>query len=568
MRLAAPLTAAILLAAARPVFADALVVTKEATKGASPSPAGVALEEPVPGFEDSGTGFLERFVLDSGRLELKPADSQSLSFAAHGEYQLRFQGQSTLALQPPIGQPRTSTLGQNEYLYHWLRIGARFDIFGTVAVVLQIDVPRGMIVGQTTEDVQAARDSFSQAQWYGVYPRYLYVEVNSPVGVFRVGQQGAQWGMGLVANDGDQVSLFGDHRRGALVERVLYATTPLGKGTPLVLALGGDLVFQDETADLLGGDRALQVFGVVAYRTKSAEIGVYGVGRHQTRSGQAVDQYTPFGESLTVGVVDVAGRFDVPVPGSDAFAYGEVEAAAIFGSTSYVRGAYGANVDPTAPRSDELIRTYGGAATLGVVKVAGSGQDRFGQVMGEVELGYASGDADPSDGVTKRFTFDENHHVGLVLFDQVLRWKTARSATLAQDPSIVARAQPGLEFLPSNGGVFGAQYINPRFVVRPRPWLDLKGGAVIAQTTADFVDPYQFGALGNARNYDGGDPHAHDLGVELDAGVAARFKVDRVAVVQTGFEGGVLFPGHAFDDASGHRLDNQYLGTLQLGLQF
>ena len=45
--------------------------------------------------------------------------------------------------------------------------------------------------------------------------------------------------------------------------------------------------------------------------------------------------------------------------------------------------------------------------------------------------------------MTKRFTFDENHHVGLVLFDQVLRWKTARSATIAQDPSLVARPAPG-----------------------------------------------------------------------------------------------------------------------------
>ena len=183
-------------------------------------------------------------------------------------------------------------------------------------------------------------------------------------------------------------------------------------------------------------------------------------------------------------------------------------------------------------------------------------------------MGYASGDANPGDGVTRRFTFDENHHVGLVLFDQVLRWKTARSATIAQDPALVARAAPGLEYLSSNGGVFGAQYINPRFVARPRRWLDLKGGVVIAQTTADLVDPYRFGALGNVRNYDGGDPRAHDLGVELDAGAAARVQLDPSAVLQVGAEGGVLFPGRAFDDAAGNKLPNQYVGALQLGLQF
>ena len=30
----------------------------------------------------------------------------------------------------------------------------------------------------------------------------------------------------------------------------------------------------------------------------------------------------------------------------------------------------------------------------------------------------------------------------------------------------------------------------------------------------------------------------------------------------------MLFPGHAFDDAAGHGLPNQYLGSLQAGLQF
>ncbi len=544
MRPAAPLTAALLLAAPT-----------------------VAAGEAAPGAPDE-TGFLGRFVVDDGHIAYQPADPGSLTFAIHGEYQLRFQGQSTLPLEPPVGQAQPSTLGQSYFLYHWLRIGARLDIFNKVAVVLQVDAPRGMITGQTTEDVGAARDSLGEAQWYGVYPRYLYVEVSTPIGLFRAGQQGAHWGMGLVANDGDHETLFGDHRRGALVERVLYATTPLGKGTPFFIALGANYVFQDAYADLLGGDRAVQGFAAIGYRARSGEIGVYGVGRHQWRGGQATGALTQFVETMDAGVVDLYGRFDAPVPAANAFVYGEMEAAGIFGSTTLVRGGYLNMVDATAPLAPERIRSYGGAATLGVVAVAGEGKKRFGRVMGEVEVGYASGDADPSDGTSKRFTFDENHHVGLVLFDQVLRWKTARSATIAADPNLAARPAPGLELLPSNGGVFGAEYLNPRLVFRPKRWLDLKGGVVVAQATADLVDPFQWGALGNARNYDGGPARAHDLGVELDAGLATRLEVDPSATIQLGAEGGVLFPGHAFDDAGGHGLPNQYLGSLQAGLQF
>ncbi len=188
--------------------------------------------------------------------------------------------------------------------------------------------------------------------------------------------------------------------------------------------------------------------------------------------------------------------------------------------------------------------------------------------MGEVEVGYASGDADPDDGVNKRFTFDANHRVGLVLFNQVLAWKTARAATIAQDPDLVTRAAPGLDLLPSRGAVFGAQYLNPRMIFRPRRWLDLKTGVVIAQTTTDLVDPYHQDALGNVANYEGGISRRHDLGLELDLGASLRIPVDTTATVQAGVEAGVLFPGHAFDDENGVRLPNQYLVSLALGLQF
>jgi hypothetical protein len=572
-RLAVPLSAAALLAASSLALAEdpkAAQVAVDPAQNAPQAPSTGATEEPAPPPAEDDKAFLDRFVLETGRIAFPQVESRVLSLAIHGEYQLRYRAMSDLRLQPPIGQPSLNTLGQNQYLYHWFRVGLRLNIFDKLALVGQIDAPRGLIAGDTTQAVDSARDSYAAAKWYEIHPRYLYLEYNSPIGVFRLGQQGSYWGMGILANDGDHPSLFGDYRRGALVERVLFATTPMGKDTPLFVAIGGDLVFQDGTANLLDGDRAFQGVAAIGWRTKHAEIGAYGVVRHQERDKRSIDQYTPFTESLTVGVVDLAGRFDAPLPGTagTSFVYGQFEVATIFGSTSFLRGAYNMPLDPTAPRQNEKVRSFGGAATLGATKVSGEGKDRWGFLTGEIELGYASGDADPSDGTSRRFTFDENHRVGLVLFDQVMRWKTARAATIAADPAIVARAAPGLDLLPSRGGVFGAQYLNPRVVVRPRRWIDVKGGIVVAQSTADFVDPFHFGALGNARNYDGGSSARHDLGVELDAGAAFRIPVEPVSTIQIGAEGGVLFPGHAFDDASGNRLPTQFLANVQLGLQF
>lgn len=513
--------------------------------------------------------FSDLFVLDAGRKEFRPPSAEGISLSLRGEYQLRYRAMSDVRLQPPVRHPEARSLGQNQYLYHWLRLNGRFAFKDKVSLVAQIDFPRGLIVGDTTRYVDAVRDSLSEARWSEVHPRWLYLQYDSPIGVFRVGQQGSHWGMGLLANDGDHPTLFGDYQRGSLSERLLFATTPFGKGTPFSVAVAGDVIFQDQTADLVQDhDRAFQGALALLYTTKPAELGFYGVIRHQERDHQAVDELTPYTDSLTVVVLDWTGKFNVRARGSSSFAYGQFEAALILGSTSFVRGAYTRNIDPTQQRDDELVRSFGAAATLGAVHVSGAGKDAWGDVVGEVEAGYATGDADPGDGTTKRFTFDANHHVGLVLFNQVLAWKTARAATNAQDPDLVARPAPGLGLLPSKGAVFGAQYFNPRAIFRPRRWLDLKAGVLVAQTTADLVDPYHLGALGNVANYDGGDTRRHDLGLELDFGANVRIPVDTTATVQAGVEGGVLFPGHAFDDAAGVSLSNQYLVSLALGLQF
>ncbi|MEJ7727912.1 MAG: hypothetical protein WKG00_01725 [Polyangiaceae bacterium] len=548
---------------------------------AAPPPA--ATPGPPP---DDPTGFEERLVFDTGRIAVAPPAADRIAVDVHGEYQLRYRAHNDLRLQPPQLDPSANTLGLNQYVYHWLRITPRLRYRDKIQIVGQIDIPRGMIFGDTTQYVDRVRDSLSEERWYEVQPRYLYLEYQAPFGLFRIGQQGSHWGMGLLANDGDHPTLFGDYQRGSLVDRVLFATTPMGRGTPLTIAIAGDLVFEDNTADLIDGDdpdfdddddvgnRALQGVLAVLWRTKPAEIGIYGVLRKQDTERESVPgsasnaSLTPFQDGLTVGVLDLSGKFNAPVGGAEAFVYGEFEWAFIFGSSNALRSAPGSVINARAERESERVRTFGGAVTLGAVKVTGTGKERFGRVVGEVEWGYASGDADPYDGTTRRFTFDPNHNVGLVLFDHVMAWKTARSATIAQDPRIVNRATPGLQLLPSKGGVFGATYLNPRVIVRPWHWMDLKAGAVIAQTTADLVDPYQAGALGSYRNYDGGDPERHDLGVELDAGVEGRIALDGVTTVQVGAEGGVLFTGHAFDDDAGNGLGKQYAGQLELGLQY
>ncbi|WP_438014891.1 hypothetical protein WMF18_28885 [Sorangium sp. So ce315] len=525
--------------------------------------------------------FEERLVLDTGRAPPPPPDPDRTTLSLQAEYQLRYRAMTDLRLRaPPLSDPGATTLGQHQYMAHWLRLSPRLHLADRASIVAQIDVVRGLVAGDTTRHVEQVRDARAELSWYEVHPRYLYLEVPSSVGVFRVGQQGAHWGMGLVANDGERPSVFGDPQRGSLMERVLFAATPMGPTGPLLVTVAADLVFEDSMADLLGndvegqdegeGDRALQAVVSALWRARRGEIGVYGALRRQTRERRAKTSPARFTETLAVAVLDVAGKFDAPVPGGGAHVYGELEAATILGSTSFVPSGPAPPSGPAAQRAPVAVRSIGGAATLGAVHVAGRGprpSDRWGRLVAEIEAGYASGDDDPRDGVARRFTFDPSHNVGLILFDEVLAWKTARAATIAERELFAASPAPGIRWLPSKGGVFGAAYVNPRMIVRPARWLDLKAGAVIAETTADLVDPYAPArAGGNLPNYDGGDRRRHDLGVELDIGVDARIAMGRLVTIQLGTEAGAFFPGGAFDDAAGAELPDQYLLTLKLGV--
>ncbi|GAC1595041.1 MAG: hypothetical protein NVS3B20_19190 [Polyangiales bacterium] len=186
----------------------------------------------------------------------------------------------------------------------------------------------------------------------------------------------------------------------------------------------------------------------------------------------------------------------------------------------------------------------------------------------QLEGGYASGDSDPNSDTIKRFTFDPNHQVGLVMVPFILNFETARSATNASDPGLAARPAPGAQFLPSRGGVFGAQYLNPAVLYRPLPQFDLKFGALIAVAAGDVVDPYRLAFEGNARNYRGGDAHARDLGLELDVGAEYRIPLPPTATLQLGGQAGVLFPGHAFDGPDGAAMPKQSVVQGRIGMQF
>jgi hypothetical protein len=546
----------------------------------SPTPSPDAPAEDASAADDSAG--LGRLLLDDGRPDVPAAEEGLIRFRFNGEYQLRVNRMQSFPLVPSdtvaLATPgaTSDSIGQNNWLNHWLRITPRFQLGKNLTIVGQMDIVTGVVLGDPTHDVGSDQTPRDDSGFSNVQPRWLYLEWLTPIGLVRAGQIPNHWGMGLVANDGDHPPLFGDYRYGSIGDGIVFGTKPLGKDGPLTVALGGQYVFKDPLVDLARGDRATQVLLAAFLERGPNQIGIYGAYRHQWNDRTSDNARFTYSDQIDVGVVDVAGKFAARVPGVDAWVVGAAEAATIFGTTNEIR-----TLTQALSGEKTTLRSYGGAAQIGVVHVGhdpasveaareGSPPVDWGDIVAQLEVGYASGDADPYGDTQKRFTFDPNHKVGLLLFDEVMRWQTARAASAAQDPNLTnaARPTPGVNLIPSNGGVFGAQYLYPTAIVRPRPWFDLKAGVVIAQASTDVVDPYRTATSGSSQNYNGGNPARHDLGVELDGGFEVRIPTEYGVKLALGAQAGVLFPGGALEDANGNAMRAPWIAVGRLGVLF
>jgi hypothetical protein len=495
-----------------------------------------------------------------------------------GELQLRYQAQTKFLLEPTPTRARRlywDSMGQGQFASYWLRLTPRLDFGNGVVLVTQGDVRPDRVLGDGSRDVLPDRYDRSPNGELGVFrPRWAYADLNMQDAHIRIGQQSMHWGMGLVFNDGDHETVFGDYRGGALYERLAIETRPIGPHG-VVLGYAQDVVFEDDAARLLDGDRAVTATGYAQWSDAVTSLGALANYRTQDAGHSALIAYA---DKLNRATFDLAGRTRRSLPELDGTFYVETELALQAGS------ARSRAVDAD-DRTTQTLLAFGGAIRVGLALGKDQEPTRFGcardptcmqsltphgRATIELEYGYASGDDTPYDGDFHRFTFDPNHHVGLVLFDELVRWQSARSAQSAVDKNLDAPKRPPAspDIYPTNGGVSGAHYIYPTLRYRPVPALALSAGALVAQATADQVDPYLTTTTGLRQNAHHGDPTRRDLGVEIDTGIEGRVRLGFGSYLTIGAQGGVLFPGDAFADATGGTVKTTWLGVGRVGYVF
>jgi hypothetical protein len=384
---------------------------------------------------------------------------------------------------------------------------------------------------------------------YGICPadqilvRRLYGDVMLPVGLLRVGRQAFTEGSSVAVNDGDgRRNRFGISYRGNTADRVLFATKPMEAFKPkdqrdlsqdngLFLILAYDHYVNDRIhsfADNLSGwITAVRGLAPNWRFGKDGEFRAIHAFRWDRKNDTNVHT---FGGRVSSRFGDFYAGLDLSV---------------ILGGTREVSEAFKViNNDPVVSQD---VRQLGARAVIRY------DQPKFSLYF---ESDYASGDSDPTSRTPlTQFRFAEDTNVGLLLFEQVLAYQSARASAAAIEllRRLGATTIP-VEAVATRGSFTNAFALFPQADYHLTKNLMLRGGVLVAWAPAAVNDPVgsQHRRDGDRIdddliNFAGGKP-AKFYGTELDGRIRWRAH-DHFAF---DLEGAILFPGEALQNVDGY----------------
>lgn len=347
------------------------------------------------------------------------------------------------------------------------------------------------------------------------------------------------WGMGLLANAGDQLWMPGSARfldqRGG--DRVLRGAIMVGPFFDWKLRVVGAYDIPQDDNSLLSGDDAHQFIGSVMAGddTTNSAGGVFVVHRRQDNDE---------GRGFAITAIDMSGRTKIEL-GTQKSVTLETEMVLVTGTSDF---------SPSPDHPDKDVLQFGAAAR------ANFDLGGFGAV---IDFLYASGDPNYDDGSIHAFRANRNYEFGLLLFRHVMAAQTGRAYITAADPELLGIPPDDLDRLATRGSPSNTIAFFPRAWVQPVDGLEIFGGPLIALAAVPYSDPLNT-RLGGGTLRGPLDAVAHRfLGVEVDLGIRYRTMMGGTELT-FGLEGGVLIPGAAFQDAGGSTMDTVYGGRSMI----
>ena len=412
----------------------------------------------------------------------------SVEFNLGGYYQTRYK--SFTNFFAPVGGGQAVT--NPSLMTHRLKLEPTFAYGDLAKLSLDIDAMNGVLwgdnAGLASTALFAGNPSNTTAtglETDSIALRRAWVEFKIPVGLMRVGRMPSNWGMGLLANDGNgHDDLFGDNENYTTYDRVLFATRPIAiaqkimgqedSEIPLFIAVAYDRLVDDPLATYRGDCRAGIATGEQGYTARCDEDGdgitddldVIDENRQVTDRDDLwwADTKDDVSEMVYVIVyrgedIELAGEKGDLTAGSYIVVRSQDETdSSVVITDAYIKAHFwnthlefeyvNISGDTRAlpiPNADKSSDQY--ARTASINGYVG----RLGYELGDLELwmehGYASGDANVFDEDFTGRALSPDHNVGLLMYDEVL----AR----------VSRYNSLSETLGSKGGVYNSKYIFP-----------------------------------------------------------------------------------------------------------
>jgi hypothetical protein len=444
--------------------------------------------------------------------------------STHGELRWIATGASEFPVGADFEGVEGGTLGQPFVVDQRIRLGVDFPTHDWV-VGTEWDLFAGQVVGETWDIPGSAdarhRESIGVAEAWSFVPRKIWGGGRVANARLDLGLQTSHWGLGMVANDGTHDPLFGRSDFGDRVMRA-RATTKTSVNSPVYLSVAGDLVVEDDTADLFAGQVATQLVGVVMYRPAGGtQAGVYAAWRSQEEADHL--RFTD------AGIVD--GYAYVPAELGELRVSLAAEGAVVLGKTS-------------------RAVSYNSRDALAIVSDGACGELKIesGKVGAWVRAAYASADEDPDDATSGDFVFDRDFDAGMVLFDQVQGAIEAQTYAQLDDPENMGAPPYGAETLVTEGALKRAAFLQPAVQYAIADWAWLRAGVGFAWATGPVFEPFRTARNGGVpTNAYGKETTGYQLGTEIDWAVA----VGDVPVALGGWkprpavvvQGGHLLPG-------------------------
>jgi len=474
------------------------------------------------------------------------------------------------------------------YMEQRLRVDLGFQVPKVVKIMTQMDILGGVLFGDNGDFGQEPEPSMGLAltsKWpnnstwgigllkdgdplapdsygpvlQGVEPivvNRVWGEVMLPFGLLKIGRQPASTSPGMSSHDGSRSNRWGVSRYSPTADRIFFATKisemwrmvsegqdsvpnrRLDKG--VFLAAAYDQVVNDDVQ--IGSDDLHQALVALQWRAKNPAWGNGHVKNFLLQTGFG----GRWGDEFNTQV------FSVPV--TLEFEAGPVhflgEFSALFGHSREISEGFSALREPDPVKRviyDQTIRGFGARAILDLT---------FGPVTTTLEFDYASGDSDPRDETAlQTFSFARDSNVGLLLFEHVLAFETARSAAVGiRNLKNLGTNSFPLTELATDGRFHNGIVFFPQVLYRPHPTVGIRFGVLAAWAAAPVVDPVMTLLSEDGKeidddavNWHGGKP-ARYYGTELDIQVEWKFKDYFLWTV----ESAVLFPGGALKDESGN----------------